>query len=71
MKGKTYVIFAYGWKEGLYMNKSDSRKASRLSLIDRKVLTVYSDISLETGARIPETAGQAKSTIHKAALMKI
>lgn len=42
------------------MNEPEPKKASKLSLTDKKILTVYSDMSMETGARAAAGTAQVK-----------
>jgi hypothetical protein len=53
------------------MNKTEIRKVSKLSVIDKRVLTVYADMSMETGARTTAETAQPKSLLHKAAAIKL
>lgn len=53
------------------MNKIEPRKASKLSDFDRKVLTVYADMSMETGAKIAAVATQSKGILQKSNLLRV
>jgi len=52
------------------MIKEVLKKAAKLNEFDRRVLMIYSDISLETGARIAVETAQAKA-IYKNKVLKV